>query len=369
MLLKRVVIFCLIMAVTLLAGPGAPTGALAGVTIGGALRLETSYLAQDSDASGTGSSLVDLDIFHMGTTNLNFTWASADKKYQAYVEIGLLSSSLGNSVYMRRSWFSYNWDGGSILFGQTASLEESYFPASILRGTGGILGFGKDWWDRPEQIRLTLGKRHRLKLAIERPTHTADFDTNGDGATDGFSTHVLPAVAAALDLSFGNVNIYPWFRWELETVRVAADGRDVYWNSLDLGLELAGNFGLIGFTTGVSYGLNSTGTNPVAGPARPVFDATFNDRADHVQFRFFADLRIESLHIGGGYATASMGDLNGVSQWAGSPSTASLYVNYWISAGPMIFVPEIAWYKFGESTAGVDQGNGLRVGIYYNLNF
>ncbi len=349
---------------------GLSSVALAGsVKVGGALRFELSYLGEDSNSSSTGNSIIALDIFHMSTSNLNFTYQSADKKYEAYAEIGLLSNTQGNNVYTRRTWFRYNWNGGSILFGQTGSLEESYFPASVLRGTAGILGFGKDWWNRPEQIRLTLGTKYKFKFALESPTHTGNFDVNGDGVDDGISSRYLPAVAAALDMSFGRVNVYPWFRWEMERLTKVSDGSTVDWHSLDLGLELAGDFGLIGFTVGVGYGINSTGTNPVAGPALPVFDSTFEHRADHKQFRVFGDLKIGNLHLGGGYAHASRDDLNGVAQWTGNPHTAAVYANYWIGFGSITFVPELAWYDFGEDTSGADLGNGIRVGLYTTLVF
>ena len=363
-MLKRSPLILLVVCLLVL-----PSLAFAGsVKVGGALRFELSYIYDDDDASATGDSVFELDIFHMSTSNLTVTYLSDDKKFEAYVEIGLLSRSQGNNVYTRRAWFGYNWEGGSILFGQTGSLEESYFPASILNGTGGILGFGKDWWDRPEQIRLTLGDKYKLKVALEAPTHTGDYDLNGDGAADGLTYFYFPAFAASLDLSFGNVNVYPWARWEWHRLELAA-GDDVNWHSLEFGLEIAGNFGLVGFTVGASYSINGAGTNPVAGLALPVFDAAFDQRADHKQFRCFGDLRIGGFHLGGGYAQAQIDDLNGVDLWAGDPSTASVYANYWIDFGKITFVPELVWYRYGESTSGQEQGNRFRFGLYAVLNF
>ena len=337
----------------------------ADVKVGGSLRTEFTYAWYD-DVPGEVDTF-QFDAFHISSSRLMFTYLSDDKKFKGYAEIRLRSRSAGNNVDVRHAYFSYSWDGGSILFGQTGGMSEAYFPSQWLDAANSIIGFGKLWFDRLEQIRLTLGQKYKLKLAIEGPTQTGlPIDENGD-AIVGTSYRYFPAFAAALDMSFGNVNVYPWIRWEWCRVDTAAD--DLNWHSLDFGLEISGDFGLVGFTVGAGYGINSSAAGTVGGVSRPVYDVINDEWADHKSFNVFAELRISGLSIGGGYVMASRDDLNGVDLWAGDPYAASVYANYSIPFGKITFIPEIVWEDFGEATDGSDNGQAIKVGLFAVLNF
>jgi hypothetical protein len=344
----------------------AAAAAAADVKVGGSLRTELTYAWYDAEASPIGDDTFQLDAFHISSSRLKFTYLSDDKKFKGYAELRLRSRSQGNNIDVRHAYFSYSWDGGSILFGQTGGMSDAYFPSQFLDTANSIVGFGKMWFNRLEQIRLTLGQKYKLKLAIEAPSKTGVF-VDGDGAVTGLDYRYFPAFAAALDLSFGNVNIYPWVRWEWE--RVETGSSDVNWHALDFGLDISGDFGLVGFTVGATYGINSAGIGVVGGPAFPVFNADYSERSDHSMFTVFGELRVGGLKIGGGYAAASREDLEGVDLWAGDPYTAAVYANYSIPFGKITFVPEIVWENFGEDTAGANRGNAIKVGLFAMLNF
>ncbi len=361
-MLKKLMVVAL--ALTFVMGFAA-VAAAGNVKIGGSLRTEFTYAWYD-DVPGEVDTF-QFDAFHISSSRLKFTYLSDDKKFKGYAEIRLRSRSVGNNVDVRHAYFSYSWDGGSILFGQTGGMCESYFPSQWLDGANSIIGYGKLWFSRLEQIRLTLGQKYKLKLAIEAPSKTTlPIDEAGDPIA-GASYRYFPAFAAALDLSFGNVNVYPWIRWEWNRVDTATD--DLNWHSLDFGLEISGDFGLVGFTVGAGYCINGSPSGTIGGPAVPIYDAATDEWADHKNFNVFAELRISGLSIGGGYAQASRDDLNGVDQWAGDPYTASVYANYSIPFGKITFIPEIVWEDFGESSSGGDNGQAIKVGLFAVLNF
>ncbi len=340
--------------------------------IGGSIRFDVSYLSADEDLSSTGDDLTSINTFAMNITELHMNYISDDKKYEGYVELGLLSGNQDwgtaafapNSVYSRSMYFKYNFDGGNILIGQTDSLGSSWYgPTCLIPDWAGINDFGRDWIDRNEQIRLTFGQKVQFKLALVAPEKT----TNIAGST---SYSQLPALEAAIDYKIDKITIYPYARWERVGLSVTSSGKEVNWNSVDLGVDFVYDLDHYKLTAGVSYGLNSAGLYPVAWSSPyPIFDASFSNRADHHQLRFFGDVKIGDLHLGGGYAKASREDLNGVDQWVGNPSTKAVYANYWINFGKITFVPEVAWLDYGETTGGADRGKGLRVGLYAQLLF
>ncbi len=394
----------------------ASIAAAADVTVGGSLRTEITWAYYDDEASPNGDSTFELDQFHISSSRLKFTYLSDDKKFKGYAELRLRSRSAGLNVDVRHAYFSYSWDGGSILFGQTGGMSEAYFPSQWLDAANSIIGYGKLWFDRLEQIRLTMGDKYKLKLAIEAPTHTSrfqgadgiygpDVDTL-DAQLMGRNYRYLPAFAAALDLNFGNVTIYPWMRWEWTKTEYSniIDGQavdfDESWHSLDFGLNINGDFGLVGFTVGAGYGINSStmfsalasagdvlgnttssvgGTNGGNGPAAPIFFPEIDDignfvldqwrRADHKQINVYGELRIGGLSLGGGYTKASYDSIYGVTIWNQDPWKASAYANYSIPYGKITFIPEILWENFGEDGLGNDRGNKILVGLFAMLNF
>ena len=343
----------------------ASIAAAADVKVGGSLRTEITWAYYDDEASATGDSNFVFDQFHISSSRLHFTYLSDDKKFKGYAELRLRSRSAGLNVDVRHAYFSYSWDGGSILFGQTGGMCESYFPSQWLDAANSIIGYGKLWFDRLEQIRLTLGDKYKLKIAIEGPTKRNNLsNVDGDASV---SYRYFPAFAAALDLNFGNVNVYPWIRWEWERAYVGDE--DVNWHSLDFGLEINGDFGLVGFTVAAGYGINSSSAF-VPGPSSyPVFDAMWDERADYTCMNVFGELRVGGLSLGGGYQSASMENLNDEELWADDPWTCSVYANYKIPFGKITFIPEIVWECYGDDYQGIDQGNAFKVGLFAMLNF
>jgi len=345
----------------------AMTAAAANVKVGGSLRTEIAWAYQSEEVTGLDSR-VKLDAFNISTSRLHVTYLSDDKKFKGYAELRLRSRTQGLNIDVRHAYFSYAWGDGSLLFGQYSSLSNQYGPAAWLRGTTSLIGFGWGWWERTEQIRFMWGQKFKLKFAIESPFKRGDF-VDGTGAVTGQTYQYFPAFAAALDMSFGNVNVYPWIRWEWERLEVVSNSNDVNWHSLDFGLEFNGDFGLVGFTFGGNYGINTTTSTPNGPSSSPIFDANFSSRSDHKQYMVFGELRVGGLSLGGGYQKASHDNLNGVTVWANDPWTAGAYANYKVPFGKITFIPEVDWFNHGEDINGVDQGNEIVFGLFAMLNF
>jgi predicted porin len=361
--MKKLLIVALALSLTL---GFAMTASAAKVTVGGSLRTELSWAYATEEVTG-GDDRVSLDTFNISTSRLKVTYLSDDKKFKGYAEIRLRSRSQGLNIDTRHAYFSYSWGDGSLLFGQYSSLENSYGPAAYLRGTTSMIGFGWAYWSRTEQIRLTWGQKFKLKFSINSPRLDGD-PVDSDGNTIGDAYQYFPAMAAGLDMSFGNVNVYPWIRWEWERFEMA-DGTDENWHSLDFGLEFNGDFGLVGFTLGGHYGINTTMSNPNGPSSGPVFNADATDRSDHKQFSVFGEVRIGNLSLGAGYQQASRDSLDGVELWAEDPYTMTAYVNYKVPFGKITFVPEIDWFNHGEDETGADQGDEIVFGVFAMLNF
>ncbi len=364
-MLKKIMVAAL--ALTFVLG-FATFAAAADVKVGGSLRTELTWAFYDDESSPTGDSNFELKNFHISSSRLNFTYLSDDKKFKAFTELRLRSRSQGLNVDIRHAYFTYSWDGGSILFGQTSPIASPYFSNQILETANANIGYGKAYFARTEQIRLTMGEKYKLQFAIESPQVTSDY-VDQDGNDTGYGYAYFPAFAAGLDMSFGNVNIYPWIRWEWN--RIYTDqADDVNWHSLDFGLSMTGDFGLVGFSLEAAYGINSAQTNPNgSGQPAPIFNATWDEQSDHKQLAFWGELRIGGLSLGGGYQVASRDDLDGVEVWANDPYTASAYVNYKIPFGKITFMPEVYWENYGEDETGADKGNAFKFGLFAIMNF
>lgn len=355
----------LVMALSLGLIVGFVAMANAEVKIGGSLRTELVWGYASEDFGGDEKFKVD--TFNGNYSRLKFTYLSDDKKFKGYAEIGVYSRHLnGNNVATRHAYFTYSWGTGSLLFGQTTAIEQPNGPASWQNGWGLTGGYGWQSWSRNEQIRLTLGEKYRLRVAIEAPLKNAAYDDAGATVT-GY--HYLPAIAASMKLNFGNVAIMPWARWEWVRYDLSLGSKNV--NSLDFGVEIAGDFGLVGFIFGANYGYNTSAMgDTVTGNAAdtyPIYSAT--DTSNHKEFGFYGNLTIGGLSFGAGYQSATRDALDGVDLWAQRDWRMAAFINYKIPFGKIKFIPELTWRHGGESYAGVSRGDQVKVGVYMVLDF
>ncbi|MBW2618499.1 MAG: hypothetical protein JRC92_06465 [Deltaproteobacteria bacterium] len=348
--MKRL-LFC-ILAVVLVLGLGGVS--LAEVSIRGNVTLETSWGVYDDDWAG-GDGYVGL---HALTDNDGSTlcveWTSDDDRFGAVLEIGLSDLAGGDAVETSLAFFTYTWDSGSILFGQDDSISDAVGPSQTLDAAAAIEGFGNSTLATNGKVSLSLGEEYKFIFALEDPYR-------GDvwGGT-GQVFHTIPGLSAAAEISAGSVLIHPWVHYEHTQWENGTDS-DAY-NSLDMGLEIEGDFGLYGFAVGVNYGLN-TAQNGVVVSADPVLDAAGKVDGDVSQLGYWGELRIGGAALGCGRAQADRTD------WAETAYTQAVYANYAIEFGQATFVPEIVWFDNGEDGSGADMGSAFLFGLVASLEF
>jgi hypothetical protein len=342
------------------------------VKIGGSLRLELTYAYFNDGfvpipfATDGVDEKFQLQTFNTVSSRLHFTYLSDDKKFKGYAEIQLRSATQGTNVSTRHAYFQYDWGSGNLQIGHSSVPMSAYANNQILDGTDALIGYGWAYFGRREQIRMRWGDKYKLHLIAIAPRQT-----NIGNADSGW--FYLPRFGAALDMSFGNITVYPWIAWEWP--HLSFGGEDFSFHSLDFGLQLKGDFGLVGFTVAGHYGFNTSMSSPnglglggdIAG--YPVIDPVTDDRANHKQYTVFGELRIGGLSIGGGYQQASRDTLNGVELWANDPYSMAFYANYAIPFGKIVIIPEILWQNSGEDEAGNDLGDAIKVGVYCALGF
>lgn len=370
--MKKLMIAAL--ALTMVLGLAA-VAAADSVTVGGSLRTEFSYAWYNAKEVTYGKDTLDQSIFDTLNSRVHVTYLSDDKKFKGYAELEMNSVHYQNNrIRTRHAYFSYAWGGGSILFGQTSSLVDNFGPDQWLHENNSLIGYGWSYVGRVEQIRLTLGDKYSFRFSLEAPAKTASlayYDVNGKQLGTVKPYRYLPAVLAGFNLNFGNVTVYPYARWEWSRYDFPDKTRNMH--SADLGLRINGDFGLVGFTVGVGYGINTATVNP---QGTYPFTTTWtysiwsgDSQAKHKQLQAFGELRIGGLAIGGGYAKANYDKLAGVKVWAEDPYSAAVYANYRIPFGKIKFIPEILWEKQGKDYKGVDKGDVVRVGLVAMLNF
>lgn len=348
--MKRLTV-CILAAVLVLGWGGVSLGT---VSINGSVTLETSWGIYDDDwAGGDGyfglHALTDND----GST-LGVEWTSDDDRFAAVLEIGIYDLAGGDAVETSLAFFTYTWSSGSILFGQDDSISDAVGPSQTLDAAAAIEGYGNSTLGHSGKVSLTLGQEYKFIFALEDPYRG---DVWGD---TGQVYHVIPGLSAAAEVNAGPVLIHPWIHYE-NVQWENGDDSDAY-NSLDMGLEIEGDFGLYGFAAGVNYGLN-TAQNGVVVSADPVLDAEGKVDGDVRQIGYWGELRVGGAAIGCGRAQADRTD------WEETAYTQAVYANYAIEFGQASFIPEIVWFDNGEDGSGVDLGSAFLFGLVASLEF
>lgn len=342
-------LICLLMSAAWLI---APQSAQAGVKVGGNLRMEYSTGIYDSQATDAGA-IVDVFLIDNSKSRASVSYKSANGRYQAFTELGVYSQTRNNFVQTRVAKFWWNFDGGELMFGQDFNVSHVWFPRQRLNNSASMRGYGTQYIPRNEQVRLTLGQKYKLLVALENPLKTSAWSGTGR------ANHYFPALAAGADLNFGRIKVKPWFRFE----RVDWEdnlGSDHY-NSVDAGLGVKGDFGLVGFTAALSLGRNTAqGFQFVTN--RPLMNGN-RVEGDTEQFNFRFELRVAGLAVGYGRAQVERSD------WADIAYREAAYANYLIPFGALEFLPEVLWLNMGRSETGLDRGNVVVVGLFTSVKF
>ena len=347
--MKKLFVLCsLLTAILAFSAP-----ALAGsVEIAGGLALETTWAYESSEARGGDDSLTSLYRFGAGESIIGIGYISDDKKFEGYAELSMYGRSDGLNVECGAAFMVYNGEMWSVMLGFDSHASDTFAPGQVLDDGAALEGYGNSTLDTNEQIRFSYGEKYKFQFSIDAPYKESVWD-------DGESFHQFPGFTGAMELCFSNVMIHPWARFEYVQWENGDVDDDYY--SLDMGLEINGDFGLVGFTAAINYGIN-TAQNGVVGSADPLLiDGVVDSNVK--QLGVWGELRIGGLSLGGGYAVASRDD------WDNDPYTMAAYANYAIEFGMITFIPEVVWFNHGEDETGADQGDTVLIGLWSQLEF
>lgn len=323
----------------------------AAVVVGGWLSYQTSYSIWDDDAAMYDSYIAET----WGSPQANHitaSYSSDDKKFGAILQVGIADVDGANAEWTKLANFWYDWGGGRITFGQDYDTMEHCWPTHLTGGWSGI-GIGKAYFDRRGMVKLTLGDKYKFQFAAVDPIR-------GDvwGGT-GNVYHQLPAISMAAILNLGNVTLTPWLRYE-NTLWEDSDDSDSYY-TLDYGLWLNGQFGLVGFTLYVSNGVNTAQMRPTGTGDPSIVGGEVEDNV--FQLNYWGELRIGGLYMGAGRTQTNRDD------WDEEAYTQGVWAGYTIPYGQITFQPEILWEDYGEDNMGDDLGSVFTFGLVSSLAF
>jgi len=338
-----------ILGLLALLGPG--PSAWAKVEFSGTLFMESTWARDSKEVTGT-EERISLFRLGVGESLLGVRYLSDDGKYEGNAKLTMYGRTDGLTVEAKAAWFAFQAGPVNLRFGLAPTIADRYWANQLLNDGLGLNGFGKVFFERNEQIRLSVGETYRLMVTVEGPYREGVWE-------GGESFYYIPALSASGELSFGQVQFNPWIRWE--NVRFEAEDLDDSYNSLDFGLGITGDFGLIGFTVAGAYGINSAQDDPVGSADPLLIDNRVEDSAR--QISFWGELKLGSLSLGGGYARSSRED------WAEDPFRWSLFAAYAIELGQIVFQPEIAYFDLGQDDQGTGLGSQLLFGVSMTLEF
>jgi hypothetical protein len=328
--------------------------AWAGVEVSGLLSLETTYAYLTKEAAGGDKSKFDLYRFGVGESSLIVNYASDDKKFAGQARLKLYGLHDGNVVQTRTAWLEYNAGDWSLRFGQDYTPSYTICPTQFLLDGLCFQGFGESVLESSEQIRFTYGEKHKVIVGLQGLYKGNVWEANGKRQA------YFPGLYGAMELNFGEVLVHPWGHVEYIRWNKTAKA-DHYW-SYDLALEAKGDFGLVGFSAAINWGVNTAQNNPVVS-GDPFIGADGRVAGDAEQLGVWGELRIAGLALGLGRTWASRKD------WAKNPWNMAGYVNYAIACGKIKFVPEILWLHYGEDQTGAKLGQAVLVGLWTQLEF
>ena len=341
----------LLLVVVLVCLSGISSKALAKVELSGTLFMESTWAWESKEITGSDDRI---SLFRLGAGEsvIGVRYTSDDGRYEGFGEMALFGRTDDLTVEAKAAWFAYQARDFNLRFGLAPTISDRYWPNQLLDDGAGLNGFGKVFFDRNEQIRLSMGETYRLMVTVEAPYRSSVWEGG-----DSFS--YVPALAASGELSFGNVQLNPWIRWE--NIRFEDGDLEDSYHSLDCGLGITGDFGLIGFTVAGAYGINTAQDDPVLSGDPLLIDNRVEE--DVKQVSIWGEVRIGALSLGGGYAKATRDD------WTEDPFRWSLFAGYTIELGQIAFQPEIAYFDQGEDDQGADLGSELLFGVSMTMEF
>ena len=341
----------------------------------GNARMATFYEDRDFgdglNAAGTDDKDADLIWDLQGNSRIGANIKAENIKAQ--FEFGVNESSVSS----RRIYGVWNFGAGSLKVGKDYTPVSQFISGQVFDGDLGLLGIGTAYGSRKGQAALSFGG---FEIALINPTSGLV-----EGLDNGDNDEILPKLEVGWGMAFDTWNFglmggaqY----YSIEDVVSDVDGstNDIDVTSWMVGGDVGFNFGP-GYVRGaVSYGINvgnadwsiNSGVNGrddtyQGGLAMWDGDDDTNDTGT-LMGALVGGIKVsDMLSFEGGFGyrkdTTDGGFQRDTAPWAA-------YVQSVIFLAPGVaLIPEVGYYDFDNSAAGIEAGSLLYLGAKWQINF
>lgn len=350
--MKKILMFAL--AGLLVVAFTVPAMAAAEWNFYGSARMSTFYTDQDEDYTGTGYSDNDL------------TWAlQGNSRIGAKVKAGDISGRFeyGTGVNVRVLYGQWNFDGGSLLVGQTYTPVNAFYSNQVAGGDTDLLPYGGIYDGRHPMIQLKVGG---FKFAMVEP--------GTDSLVQDSTDTKIPKFEASYDLKAGPVGLKFLGGYNQYDTKDSLTDNTYAVTSYILGFGLAYNAGPFYLNGNIYYGRNlgPFGMWQQSVYDTPVFDGNDYQDATTIGYIGVAGFKVSDVlcfEAGYGHIQSKV-DIVGLSF---EDPAQSYYVQAVITIAKGFFiVPELGVFdKKDWSVDGltVDEGKETYFGLKWQINF
>ena len=317
----------------------------------GNARMETAWMMQDKDLTGTGD---DQTIFAndlVGTSRIGANVKVSDAVSGRF--------EYGGTNNLRLLYGTWNFGAGTLLVGQTYTPGGSMTNGNqSLAGDYGMYSFGL-YESRKPQVTLKMGG---FSFGLVQNMNTVKPTDGPDQAIDTYET-VIPKLELGWGGAVGPMAI--WAGGGYQTMKDIAADETI--SSYGAGLSVGGNFGAFNFTAQGAYSINGANASYYGhGAAVAKADGSFEDTSA-LGLTLSAGFTASEMF----YVEAGVGSMTRSNdEWDEDDSEMTYYVNCRINLAEGVFVvPEVSVFDYMKDQNDADQGTATLVGAKWQINF
>jgi hypothetical protein len=317
----------------------------------GSARMETAWMSQDEDLTGTGDSQTIFANDLMGTSRIGANVKVSDAVSGRF--------EYGGTNNLRLLYGTYTWGSGTLLVGQTYTPGGSMTNGNqSLAGDYGMYTFGL-YESRKPQVTLKFGG---FSFGVVQNSKTVK-PTDGPNQPINTWETMYPKLELGWGGGAGPMSI--WAGGGYQSMKDIATDEDI--SSYGAGVSLGGAFGLFNFTAQGSYSSNGADAS-YYGHGSYETDATGSIK-DTTAMGLSLSLGFtlsESFYIEGGVGSMTRDN----DTYVEPDSEMTYYLNCKINMAPGVFVvPEVSVFDYMKDSLDADEGTATLIGAKWQINF
>jgi hypothetical protein len=317
----------------------------------GNARMETAWMMQNKDLTGTGD---DQTIFAndlVGTSRIGANVKASDTVAGRF--------EYGGTNNLRLLYGTWNFGSGTLLVGQ------NYTPGGgmtngnqSLAGDYGMYTFGL-YESRKPQVTVSFGG---FSVGIVQNMNTVKPTDGPDQKIDTYET-MFPKLEAGYNGAFGPMSFGVYGGYQ-SMKDIAADENI---NSMGVGASVGGGFGAVNFTVQAAYSVNGADSS-YYGHGNAVITAA-GDVEDTTAMAFTGSVGFTPSEMF--YIEAGVGSMTRANdEWDKDDSEMTYYANCRINLAEGVFVvPEVSVFDYMKDKDDNKEGTATLVGAKWQINF